>query len=100
MPRTQVPVHRPRWYWIPARVLLVTVLVTVLAFAVSLLLGIVGLLIGARLRGVPVDMTLAYRDIAAPAAVIVGTVVLISALSMEIRHYRQAKGLAQIERAS
>ena len=80
--------------------LLVTVLLTVLAFAVSLLLGIVGLLIGARLRGVPVDMTLAYRDIAAPAAVIVGTVVLISALSMEIRHYRQAKSLAQIERAS
>ena len=79
--------------------MLVTVIVTVLAFAISLLLGIVGVLIGARLRGVPVDMTLAYRAIAAPAAAVAGAVVLISALSMEIRHYRQARTFARIERA-
>jgi len=79
--------------------MLVTVMVTVLAFAISLLLGIVGVLIGARLRGVPVDMTLAYRAIAAPAAAVAGAGVLISALSMEIRHYWQARTFARIERA-
>jgi len=78
--------------------MLVTVIVTVLAFAVSLLLGIVGLFVGARLRGAPLDMTLAYRVIAVPAAAIAAAVVLISSLSMEIRHYRQAKTLARIER--
>jgi hypothetical protein len=85
---------------IPVRVLLVTFLLTLLAFAVSLLLGIVGIVIGARLRGVPPNMTLAYKNIAAPAAVMVGAIVLISAASMEIRHYRQAKTLDEIEKTS
>jgi hypothetical protein len=99
-PAKAAPVHRPRWYWIPARALLVTILVTGLSFALSLLLGIAGLAAGAKLRGTHADMTLAYRDIAIPAAAIVGVVVLVSALSMEIRHYRQAKALAEIERAN
>ena len=85
---------------IPVRVLLVTFLLTLLAFAVSLLLGIVGIVIGARLRGVPPNMTLAYKNIAAPAAAMVGAIVLISAASMEIRHYRQTKTLDEIEKAS
>jgi hypothetical protein len=85
---------------IPVRVLLVTFLLTLLTFAVSLLLGIVGIVIGARLRGVPPNMTLAYKNIAAPAAAMVGAIVLISAASMEIRHYRQARTLDEIEKAS
>ncbi len=85
---------------IPVRVLLVTFLLTLLAFAVSLLLSIVGIVIGARLRGVPSNMTLAYKNIAAPAAAMVGAIVLISAACMEIRHYRQAKMLDEIEKAS
>jgi uncharacterized membrane protein YeaQ/YmgE (transglycosylase-associated protein family) len=85
---------------IPVRVLLVTFLLTLLAFAVGLLLGIVGIVIGARLRGVPPNMTLAYKNIAAPVAGLVGAIVLISAVSMEIRQYRQAKTLDEIEKAS
>ena len=92
--------RRPRWFLIPLRVLLVTFLLTLLSFAVSLLLAILGIVVGARLRGVPARMTMAYRNIALPAAAVVGTIVLISAASMEIRHYRQAKTLDEIEKAS
>jgi hypothetical protein len=100
MPSRRIRVPRPRWYWIPARILLVTLVLTGLAFAVSLLLGILGLALGARLRGVPADMTLAYRGIAIPAAAMSGTVVLISSIALEVRHYRQSKTLAAIERSS
>ena len=92
--------RRPHWFMIPVRVLLVTFLLTLLSFAVSLLLAILGILIGARLRGVPPNMTIAYRNIAVPAAAVVGAIVLVSAASMEIRHYRQAKALDRIEKAS
>jgi hypothetical protein len=69
MSPVQSAVHQPRWYLIPARVLLVTFLLTALSFAISLLLT-------------------------------VGVIVLVTIVSMEIRHYRQAKVLADIERAS
>ena len=94
------PVRKLRWYLIPLRVLLVTALLTLIAFAVSLLLGILGIVVGARLRGHTPDMTLAYRDIALPSAAVVGSLVLISSLFLEARHYRQAKALAEIENAS
>jgi hypothetical protein len=72
---------------------------TLLSFAISLFLGIVGLVIGARIRGVPPNMPLAYGHIALPAAAVVGAVVLVSSIFMEIRHFRQSKALASIERA-
>jgi hypothetical protein len=94
------PAHPPRWYLIPVRVLLVTFIVTLLSFAVSLLLGILGTLLAAKLRGIQPDMTFAYRHVALPVAAMVAAVVLVSACFMEVRHYRQAKTLSQIERAS
>lgn len=100
MPAVKKSVHKPAWYMIPARVAVVTFLSVLLSFAVSLLLGILGILAGAKLRGVPPDMTVAYRHIAAPVAGIVGAIVLVSAMVMEIRHYRQAKALTEIERSS
>jgi hypothetical protein len=87
----------PRWYLIPVRVLLVTLIVTLLSFALSLLLGICGVLIAAKLRGAPPDLRMAYRYIAAPAASIVFGVVLVSATFMELRHYRQSRTLSRIE---
>lgn len=92
--------RKPRWYFVPVRVLLVTVIVTLLSFAVSLFLGILGIIIGSRLRGGAPDMAMAYRHFAAPVAVGVGAIVLISATVIELRHYRQAKALAGIEHAS
>jgi hypothetical protein len=100
MAGTPTQVRQPRWYWIPVRVLLVTFLLTLLSFAVSLLLGILGLEIDAKLRGTHANVTLAYRYVAPAAAATVGTVALVCTLLTEIRHYRQAKALAEIERVS
>ena len=100
MAAQSTPEYKLRWYLIPLRVVLVTLLVTLIAFAVSLLLGILGIVVGAKLRGHTPNMTLAYRDIALPSAAVVGSLVLVSSLFLEVRHYRQAKTLAGIEKAS
>jgi hypothetical protein len=100
MPLPKMSARKPRWYLIPLRVVLVTFIVTLLSFAVSLLLAIAGTLVGARLRGAHPDMTFAYRHIALPSAVTVAAIVFVSASFMEVRHYRQAEALDRIERAS
>jgi hypothetical protein len=92
--------HPPRWYAIPVRVLLVTFIGTLISFAVSLLLGILGTVIVSALRHINPNMTAAYRQIALPAAVVAGSIIFVLALAMEIRHYRQSKTLAGIERMS
>jgi hypothetical protein len=97
MPPTPRP---PRWYAIPARVLLVTFIGTLISFAVSLLLGILGIVIVSALRHINPNMTVAYRLIALPAAVVAGSIIFVLALAMEIRHYRQSRTLAAIERVS
>jgi len=90
----------PRWYAIPVRVLLVTFIGTLIAFAVSLLLGILGTVIISTLRHVHPEMTVAYRVIALPAALVAGSIIFVLSLAMEIRHYRQSKTLAAIARIS
>lgn len=88
----------PRWYGIPVRVFAVTFIGTLTCFAVSLLLAILGTAMVGRLRGVHPDMRVAYRQIALPAALVAGSIILVLALVMEIRHYRQAKTLSAIEK--
>ena len=85
---------------IPARVLFVTFLLTLLSFAVVLLISILGVVTVARIRGVHPDMRIAYRAIALPAATVTGSIVLVLSSAMEIRHYRQSKTLNAIERMS
>ena len=92
--------REPHWQGVLARVLLVTFVGTLLVFAVTLLVGIVGTVIASRLHRTRPDMTVAYRYIALPTAAIAGAIVLVLALAMEIQHYRQAKALASISRAS
>jgi hypothetical protein len=92
-------VRGPRWYLVPARILLLTLLFTMLCFALSLLIGILALVLRAYWQGVHPNMTAAYRHIAVPTAVVASVVALILAAVMEIRHYRQTKALAEIERA-
>ena len=92
--------HPPRWYGIPVRVLLVTFIGTLLSFAVSLLLAIIGTVVVARVRGVHPDMTSAYRLIALPVAIVAGSIIFVLALVMEIRHHRQSKALSTIEKMS
>ena len=70
-----------------------------LAFAVSLLLSILGTVVYSQVTHVAPNMPFAYRYVAFPFAITVGVIVLILSLTMEIRHYRQRKTLASIERA-
>jgi divalent metal cation (Fe/Co/Zn/Cd) transporter len=90
-------VHKPAWYMIPARVFLLTIILTLLSFAVSLFLGIMGTLVGAKLRGAHPNMTFAYRHVALPVAGVAAAIVLVSAVVMEIRHYRRARVLEHME---
>jgi len=88
----------PRWYGVPARILMVTFIGTLLCFSVSLLLGILGVVSVSLLRGIHPDMRIAYRMIALPTALVAGTIIFVLAVAMEVRHYRQAKTLTTIER--
>jgi TRAP-type C4-dicarboxylate transport system permease small subunit len=90
----------PHWYGIPVRVGLVTFIGTLLCFAVSLLLAILGTVIVSAFRHVHADMRIAYREIALPIALVAGAIIFVLTLLMEIRHYRQAKTLSGIERIS
>ena len=92
------PSRSPSWYGIVMRVGVVTFIGTLLCFAVSLLLAIVGITIISTLRHMHPDMRIAYRLIALPVALVAGSIVLVLALGMEIRHYRQSKTLSAIER--
>jgi hypothetical protein len=82
---------------IPVRVLVVTFIGTLISFAVSLLVGIVGTVAVSALRHIHPTMTVAYRLIALPAAVVAGSMIFVLALAMEIRHYRQSRTLAALE---
>jgi hypothetical protein len=90
----------PKWYGVVVRVLLVTFLLTLLTFAITLLAGIVVLAISGRAHGATPNMTVAYKYVAAPAAVLVAAVVLVATSVVEIRRYRQAKALTAIENAT
>ena len=90
----------PRWYLVPVRVLVVTFLCALLGFAVSLLLGILGVVVRGRIRGVHPNLTSAYRSIALPAAAAISGVALIAVTVLEIRRYRQMKALGKIAAAS
>ena len=89
-----------RWYGIPLRVLAVTFIGTLMAFAVSLLLAIIGTVIVSLIRGTHPDMRIAYRLVALPMALVAGGIIFVFSLAIEIRHYRQMKTLSAIERIS
>jgi ABC-type sulfate transport system permease component len=84
---------------VPLRALLVTFIAGLLAFAVSLLFGIIGTIVYARASGKAMSLVFAYRMIALPTAVAAAAVMLAISLTMEIRQYRQNKALASIENA-
>lgn len=90
--------HSPHWYGIPVRVFLLTFVGTLLSFAVSLLLAILGTVVIAALRGVHPDMRIAYGHVALPMAMAAGTIIFLLATILEIRHYQQRKTLTAIEK--
>lgn len=98
MAKSDVSPRPPRWFLIPLRVLLVALIVGLLSFAVSLLLGIGAVLLAAKLHHLHPDLRVAYKIIALPTGCAVAAIVLVSATFMELRHYRRAKTLHQLER--
>jgi hypothetical protein len=89
-----------RWLGIPARVIAMTFLFTVLSFAVALLLSILGTVVYSQVKHVAPNLTFAYRHIAFPFAITVGAIVFVLLLGMEVRNLRQRKTLEGIERVS
>ena len=92
--------RQPRPALIPFRILLITFLATLMAFAVSMFLGIFGTVLWAALHHTAPKFTLVYRHFAPPIAIVIGAIVLVTATVHEIRYYRQSKVLAAIERLS
>jgi len=91
--------RKPSLILVPVRALLITFLITLLSFAVSLQLGIIGFVIYRHASRKQVSLALAYRMIAFPTAAVVAVVALTITLTMETRRYRQVKALTEIERA-
>ena len=90
----------PRWYGVPIRAAAITLLGTLLTFTTTLFFSIVGAFLVALVRGQHPNMPFAYRRIAAPVALVAGCLLLAGSLVYEIRHYRQARLLAQLARAN
>src|SRR5215471_8972342 len=90
---------RPHWITVPFRAGVLTFLFTLLSFAVSLLLSILGSIVYSAAKHIPPNLPFAYRHIAFPFAISMGAIVLLVSLATEIRRYRQGKALAAIERA-
>jgi hypothetical protein len=78
-------------FWGIFRVIMVTVLVTLLAFGVSLFLSIAGVLLAAMVKGGQFDMAVASRNIAFPIAVVCLGVTFVIALTLEIRNFRRTR---------
>ena len=91
MSPAKAPSPLVRWLLVPVHVLLVAFLLALLTFALGLFLGIFGLLISSGVRGVHPNMTVAYREIALPAAVVAGAIALLAAIVLEFRHLRQER---------
>lgn len=97
MSSAAAPWRHPHWYFVPVRALVITVIITLLSFAISLLLGIIGIVLGALVRGVHPNMAFAYRLVAFPVAVAAAAIGLVCSLVMEIRQYRNERALDCME---
>jgi hypothetical protein len=90
----------PSWIGIVFRVFVITFLLTLLSFALALLLSILGTIVYSQVEHVAPNLPFAYRHIAFPFAITVGAMVLALSLVMEIRNYRKRRMLAESGRAS
>ena len=74
-------------------VLFTTLLFTAAGMGAGLFCGIVGTVIYGIIRGTQVDMTNAYKHVAMPAAIVIGSAAFIGALVLEVRAHRQRTSL-------
>lgn len=89
MAEVGIVTRKPRLLGVLVRALLITFVLTLLAFAVTLLLSIIGLSLFGVIAGHRPDMADAYRYGAFPLAVLVAFVVLVAAFTTEFKRYRQ-----------
>ena len=89
--------RHPHWYFVPVRALIITVIITLMCFAASLLLGIIGTALLAAVRGMHPNMAIAYRRVAFPVAIVAAAIGLIISLVVEVRQYRRTRMLGKIE---
>ncbi len=75
------------------RVLFTTLLFTAAGMGAGLFCGIVGTVIYGIIRGGQIDMTNAYKHVAIPAAIVIGSSAFIGALVLEVRARRQRTSL-------
>jgi hypothetical protein len=97
---SQQETSRSRWIGIAARVFAFTFFLSLLSFAVVLLVSILATIVHALIGHTAPNLMYAYKHIAFPSALMVGAIVLVVTLVIEIRNYRQRKVLAGIEQAS
>jgi uncharacterized membrane protein len=71
------------------RCVVITFLITILAFAIALFLGISGIVAAGLFRGGGVNLVNAYRHVAAPAALVVLIAAFVVTLVYEVRYYRR-----------
>lgn len=73
------------------RVLFATLLFTAGGMGVGLLLGILGTLGWGMVHGGNIDMTIAYRHVAVPTAITLGTVAFLGSIFLEVRARRTSQ---------
>jgi lipopolysaccharide export LptBFGC system permease protein LptF len=71
------------------RVLFSTLLFSAVGMGAGLFCGIVGTVIYGMIRGTQVDMSNAYKHVAIPAAIVIGSAAFLGALVLEVRAHRQ-----------
>jgi cell shape-determining protein MreD len=81
--------RKPRLLGVLVRALLITFVATLLIFAVTLLLAIIGFSLFGLVQGHRPDMSNAYRYIALPMAVLAAVIVLVTAFLNEFKLYRR-----------
>ena len=84
-----VVTRKPRVLGVLVRALLITFVATLLIFAVTLLLAIIGFSLFGLIQGHRPDMANAYRFIAIPMAVLAAVIVLVTAFLNELKLYRR-----------
>ncbi|HLK34626.1 MAG TPA: hypothetical protein VKT29_16140 [Terriglobales bacterium] len=89
MAEVGIVTRKPRLPGVFFRAALITFVLTLLSFAVSLLLAIIGLSLWGVIRGYHPDMANAYRHIALPLAIAIGVIVLVTAFINEFKRYRK-----------
>ncbi len=86
-----VSVRKPNLGMVVVRVVVMTVLITIFCFAVSLFLGIAGIVLVGMIKGGISDLSVAYRSIAFPIAMGAAAIGFIVTLVTEVRHYKRMK---------